>query len=174
MSVLTLVRHGQASFFSADYDQLTPLGEQQVRLLGEYWARRGTTFDEVYTGPRVRQKRSAELTGAAYRHAGLAWPDPTVVDDLDEYDYSGMLRRLAPELARGDAEFAHLADVYRRSDEGERMRTFQKMFEALLHHWQAAPHDGGPVESWPAFRERVRRAIRRVQELPGQGRRVAV
>ena len=61
MSVLTLIRHGQASFFDANYDQLSPVGERQMRALGEYWARRNLRFDEVCTGPRVRQERSAQL-----------------------------------------------------------------------------------------------------------------
>ena len=72
MSVLTLVRHGQASFFDANYDQLSPLGERQMRVLGEYWARRGLRLDEVYTGPRIRQKRSAELAVTACRQAGIS------------------------------------------------------------------------------------------------------
>ena len=35
MSRLILVRHAQASFFSKDYDQLSPLGEVQAAALGE-------------------------------------------------------------------------------------------------------------------------------------------
>ena len=35
MSELVLVRHGQASFFSDDYDQLSPLGELQSQTLGQ-------------------------------------------------------------------------------------------------------------------------------------------
>ena len=69
MSVLTLIRHGQASFFDANYDQLSPVGERQMRALGEYWARRHLHFDEVCTGPRVRQERSAQLAVAACRQS---------------------------------------------------------------------------------------------------------
>jgi len=72
MSVLTLVRHAQASFHAADYDALSPLGREQARLLGEYWARRGIDFDEVYCGPRVRQRHTAEIVGAAVTQAGRA------------------------------------------------------------------------------------------------------
>ena len=48
MSVLTLVRHGQASFFAADYDRLSPAGEGQARHLGDYWARQ-----DGATGPSL-------------------------------------------------------------------------------------------------------------------------
>ena len=82
MSVLTLIRHGQASFFADNYDQLSELGERQARALGEYWARRELKFDEVYTGPRVRQSHSAELAVAAARHrvVGAHGRDPDVAD----------------------------------------------------------------------------------------------
>jgi len=34
MGTLYLVRHGQASFGAANYDQLSPLGQQQCGQLG--------------------------------------------------------------------------------------------------------------------------------------------
>jgi broad specificity phosphatase PhoE len=175
MSVLTLVRHGQASFFADDYDQLTPLGEQQSRLLGEYWIRHGVSFDAVYTGPRARQQRSAEIVGAVFHQAASAWPDPVVVPDLDEFDLHGIFHRLAPEFCRQNADFAGLFDGYRRSaGESDRLRTFQRMFEMLLVHWQTQPAGDGRFECWPDFRERVERAIRQVVEAPAPGRRVVM
>ena len=50
MSSLYLVRHGQASFLADDYDVLSPLGEEQARQLGRYWARIGLRVDEVIAG----------------------------------------------------------------------------------------------------------------------------
>ena len=41
------MRHAQASFHAADYDCLSPLGEQQSRWLGEHFLARGITFDAV-------------------------------------------------------------------------------------------------------------------------------
>ncbi|MFZ1974119.1 MAG: phosphoglycerate mutase family protein, partial [Candidatus Acidiferrales bacterium] len=76
MGNLYLVRHGQASFLQQNYDKLSPVGEAQARLLGEYWARRGITFDRVCVGPRERQKDTVELVRAAYRTSGTAFPEP--------------------------------------------------------------------------------------------------
>ncbi len=174
MSVLTLIRHGQASFFSDHYDQLSALGEQQSRALGEYWSRRGIVFDTVYTGPRERQQRSAELAVAAFRRNGKSCPEPVVFADLDEYDLKGLLRILAPELARQNADFARLAERYLRNDGEERMRSFQPMFEMLLQHWQSGTPDCAGLETWSAFRARVHRAIRQLQERAVSGGRVAL
>ncbi len=175
MSFLTLVRHGQADFFAADYDQLTPLGEQQAQRLGEYWARLGLQFDEVFTGPRVRQRRSAELAGAAVRAAGLAWPEPVVLDDLDEFDLHGILHEIMPEFSRSNVEFAgRLAEYRQCTAERQKLQSFQRLFEPLLLYWQGLPHGDTHFESWPAFRERVERAVGQIVETGPSGRRVVL
>jgi broad specificity phosphatase PhoE len=174
MSVVTLVRHGQASFFADDYDRLSAVGEQQSRHLGQYWAARRVVFDEVYTGPRRRQRQSAELTGAAYRAAGLDWPGPVVLEDLDEYDLHGLLHRLAPQYAQQDHAFSQLVKTYRSAGEADRFKDFQRMFDLLVRYWQQTDSTDAGVESWPAFHRRVERVIRSLQEAPGRGRRIAV
>src|SRR5258708_7482689 len=127
MSSLILVRHGQASFFAANYDELSQVGREQSRLLGEYWARRGLVFDTIYTGPRARQRQTAKLVGAAQVQAGLPWPEPVEDLELDEYDIGGLVHRLAPALARQDRAFAELLAQYQQSaDDVSRARSFQR------------------------------------------------
>src|SRR5262249_29959201 len=106
MSVLVLVRHGQASFSADDYDDLSPAGQAQARRLGDYWTHQAQSFDEIYVGPRRRQQQTAALVGDRFRAAGRPWPEPVVLEELDEYDLDGLLGRLAPALARQDHEFA--------------------------------------------------------------------
>ena len=50
MSVVLLVRHGQASFGAEDYDRLSALGEEQSRLLGSSLAARGVRPEVVVRG----------------------------------------------------------------------------------------------------------------------------
>ncbi|MCO8647501.1 histidine phosphatase family protein, partial [Burkholderia multivorans] len=45
MAELFLVRHGQASFGTDDYDRLSDVGVQQGVWLGEYLARAHAPFD---------------------------------------------------------------------------------------------------------------------------------
>jgi broad specificity phosphatase PhoE len=174
MSVLTLVRHGQASLFAKNYDELSALGRDQARLLGEFWARRKIDFDEVYCGPRVRQRQTADLAGAAYARTGRAWPEPVDLPDLDEYDLDSLIHHVAPELARQDPGFAELVANYRRDESGpDRERSFRKVFEALTRHWVKMTDSVDGVEGFPAFRDRVGRGLRRVME-GRSGRRVAL
>jgi broad specificity phosphatase PhoE len=175
MSVLTLMRHGQASFFADNYDQLTPLGEQQSRLLGEHWLRQGVQFDAVYAGPRARQRRSAELAGAAFRQAGQPWPEPMTLPELDEFDLHGVFHQIVPELAQQNLEFAALLQGYRQTTgERDRLRAFQHVFEPLLVHWQLLPGGRNGLESWLDFRDRVERALRQIVETGSSGRRIAL
>lgn len=173
MSVLTIVRHGQASLFAADYDQLSAVGEQQARALGTYWARHGVRIDAVFSGPRVRHRKFAELAAASYREHGLDWPEPVVLNELDEFDLDGMAQHVAPQLPARDAEFARMVQEFRECrDDGERQRAFMRMFARVLRHWQAAEVLEGDVETWPAFRARVAGVIRRIQTETGRGARV--
>jgi broad specificity phosphatase PhoE len=175
MSVLILVRHGQASFAAADYDNLSALGRDQSHLLGDFWVRRGLAVDEVFTGPRARQRQTAELVGARHLEADRPWPVLSVLPELDEYDLTGLMHKLAPELVERDAMFASLVEGYRKDPNGpDRHRRFQQMFEALTLHWQTASAAVDGVESWPAFRNRVQRGLQRVLGGAGRGRRVAM
>lgn len=176
MSTLTLVRHGQASFFADDYDRLSPLGEAQSERLGEYWIRLGEVFSEVYVGPLRRQQQTAELVGAAFGRAGIQWPEPVVLSQLDEYDLTGLLDRFGPALASRDAAFAELVESFGKTEEArERTRAFQRMFETLLTHWQSAQDvaETDLLESWPVFRDRVCSALDRMTEPVSRGRRIA-
>jgi len=172
MSVLTLVRHGQASFGSDNYDRLSTLGEEQARQLGRYLASNRVTFDEVYTGPRSRQQRTSELVAIEFEAAGLSWPSHVILKDLDEYDLDGLFHRFAPTLMERFPQFALLMDDYEKSEGAQnRLRTFQRMFESLLRHWQLATTLDSGIESWPGFQTRVQRVISHVQNQTGRSRR---
>jgi broad specificity phosphatase PhoE len=63
MGTLYLVRHGQASFGSDDYDRLSELGARQCERLGEYFRAKGLRFDGVITGTLKRHVQSHEALG---------------------------------------------------------------------------------------------------------------
>ena len=90
MALLTLVRHGQASYMAENYDKLSPLGEQQARKLGEFWLRSGTRFQQVFQGPAERHGRTASIVAEVFADAGEPWPEPVTVPEMDEFD--GLLR----------------------------------------------------------------------------------
>ena len=162
-------------FFANDYDKLSSIGEQQLRHLGTHWAQQRLVIDEVYCGPRLRQRDSARLAGEEYQKSGLSWPEPIVLEELDEYDLAGLTKYVAPRLAGVNPEFARMAMSYLQSTvELDKLRAFQRMFEVLLRHWQSDTSDRTDVETWPKFRQRVDGAMRRIQTQTARSRRVVV
>ncbi len=100
MGHLYLVRHGQASLGAADYDQLSPLGQQQSQRLGEHWRSLGLHFDTVITGSMKRhaQTLAGIQAGMSTAHEAVIWPT------LNEYDAEAVIRAIQPgELVKPTA-----------------------------------------------------------------------
>ena len=174
MSNLYVVRHGQASFFAEDYDQLSLVGETQSRLLGQYWAQRRVTFDQIFVGPRRRHVETARLVGEEFRAAGLSWPEPVVLAGLDEYEAEAVLKQALPRLVAEHESIQQLnAAVERATDRAEKLRTFQKLYEVVIDRWAHGQLDLPQVESWAAFCQRMHRALDEIVVPPGGGRQVA-
>lgn len=97
------MRHGQASFGAADYDQLSPLGQQQCQRLGAFWRARGQRFDAVFSGTL---RRHAQSLAALAEGWGGALPAVNIRPGLDEYDSAALIRAIHPEplAAPRDAE----------------------------------------------------------------------
>lgn len=175
MSTLILVRHGQASFFSDDYDRLSPLGEEQSRILGRHWARVGLVPDEIYAGTLRRQTGTAEAAGEAMRAAGRPWPGLRTFEGFNEYDADAVMKSLLPELLERDPKYGRLNDEMKAAVEPrDRYRTFHRLLEAVMSVWAAGEYESAGVPSWTGFRDGVREGLRRVMESGGGGRTVAV
>ncbi|WP_019010919.1 histidine phosphatase family protein [Deinococcus aquatilis] len=158
MSELILVRHGQATPFEADTDQLSPLGAAQAQAVGVHLAAAGLRPTDVICGPLVRQRESARLAHAA---AGGSWPQISTDPRLAEYDGDGLIQHLAPVLAAQNSEFAALLDAFNAQRETpERNRYFQHMLEPLTDAYLRGEVEHPEVETWADFRGRVRVFLR--------------
>lgn len=90
MGSLLLVRHGQASFGAANYDQLSALGQRQCRRLGEYLGQRGRRFEAVFSGTLARHLQSWQAIAEGMDDAA----SPGAVHSLaalNEYDSAAMI-----------------------------------------------------------------------------------
>ena len=164
-----MVRHGQASAFAENYDRLSTLGELQSKLLGACWKRRGIGFDRVFCGPRLRQRRTAEIACDA---AGL--PPPVMLDALDEMRVEPLFAQQMPEIYQRYGHLQTLSDamVAARGD-AARAKAFARLFGATLHLWIRGEITAAGVEAWTAFQARVREALLAAR-FDGQGKRVAI
>lgn len=149
MGVVLLVRHGQASFGSDDYDVLSETGWEQARLLGRWLADRGVRPDLVVRGSMRRHRETAEAMSE-----GAGWSADRRVDaDWDEFDHLGVVS------AHGE------------SVDGLDRREFQLLFERATARWTAGESAGYP-ETYVDFVGRVARATDAAAAEAGSGRTV--
>jgi broad specificity phosphatase PhoE len=175
MGILYLVRHAQASFLQQNYDKLSPLGEAQARLLGEYWAQRKIAFNRICMGPRERQHDTVSLVSDAYRRAGLAFPEPLVLPEFDEYQGEEVLKRGLPQLLETNQAVRDLHTSFQLSATDAELRAnFQRLYETIVGGWvRGALHLPG-VETWREFAGRVNSGLVKFLGGGARGERVAI
>jgi broad specificity phosphatase PhoE len=93
MGTLYLVRHGQASFGTDDYDRLSELGARQCERLGAYFRERNLRFDGVITGTLKRHTQSFD----ALQRGLQAAHEPLAMPGLNEYDSYAIVRTVHPQ-----------------------------------------------------------------------------
>jgi broad specificity phosphatase PhoE len=149
VGVILLVRHGQASWGTADYDVLSPTGQEQAVVTGRALA--PVSPDVVVHGTLRRQ---VDTAGALVEAAG--WSSPAVVVDerWNEMDHQQLMA------------------AQPRPFDGEPTREeFQAWFEAATDRWLSGEHDDEYAETFTAFRGRVDAAL---AELTDAGTAVVV
>ena len=141
MTAVYLVRHGQASFGAADYDQLSPVGRQQAVVLGAELRRREVDVDAVWSGTLRRQLATATECLA---EAGLDLP---VRQDArwNEYDHLGLVPSGQPA-----------------GDLVEASRDFQRELDEAIEAWMTGDHSNGTTGTWAEFSGGVRAALAEV------------
>ena len=157
MADLILVRHGQASFGQAVYDKLSPLGQRQSSLLGQWLKRCGVKPDVVASGRMERQVDTAALCLGDC--GGPEQKDWLTLDGLGEYDHDTIVARFKPEWADPALLRADLAKT------NHPRRVFHAMYLQAIARWTGGAFDDEYPESWTAFRARVVEGLRTLTSL---------
>ena len=167
MGQILLVRHGQASFGSNNYDQLSSHGQAQAGMLGQWFAQRGQKFDLVVTGSMARHRQTAQACMAELGNAPLP-ADWHTDAGFNEYDHDEILHRHWPQFAEPGEVRRFLAET----DNGNRV--FQQIFQDAMARWMDGQHDAEYREPWPVFRQRCVSALRRLSEAATASRTIVV
>ncbi|MEU6818499.1 histidine phosphatase family protein [Streptomyces sp. NPDC046860] len=153
MPLISLVRHGQASFGARDYDVLSGLGREQATATGHELARRGLREPLLVCGTLARQRDTARLLAEA---AGFEEPvseDPR----WNEYDHLALLDRYTAP------------DPERRADS----RAVQGLLDRALAAWIEDTGRTGPA-GWPSFAGGATVALAELTSALGRGRDAVV
>lgn len=135
MKNIFLVRHGQASAGTDNYDRLSSLGIKQAELLGEYWKQHGFKIQAAFSGSLDRQQHTAKLALAGIADS----PNVKTVEALNEYNHVIVDRLFGDGISSDDG-----MDV-----------TFDQYF-STMQRWHDADSTAltEGAESWQAFAER--------------------
>jgi len=159
-SRLWLIRHAQASFGSADYDQLSERGEQQARRLAQWLtADPDLQFARVVSGTLRRHAQTLEPIVAAFTAAGRALPQAEQDADWNEFQHEAVVRAWATSHADHPLLAAARTNAHDR-------RTIHGLLAEALHAWARGELDGAVPETWTGFGARVARARARLESVP--------
>jgi len=150
MGTLYLVRHGQASFGTADYDQLSDLGTRQCQALGTWFVQSGLRFEAALTGSLRRHKQS--LAAIAAGHGDM--PLPRVWPGLNEYDAEALIR----------AHHVGPLPTAALSDSPELVKAYFRLLRDALAAWTAGHTQPAGMPSWPDFVAGVAGALDHVRQ----------
>lgn len=169
MSMIYLIRHGQASFGSDDYDKLSKLGVQQARILAGFLYDCGLRFDGVYAGTMRRQVETADEVLSFFRDSGTPWPELVQTEAFDEYDTDAIVRAVLPSMLADDPSYGDDLSTMFTSK-----ASFKRIFETAMLRWVNAAALTGGVETWEGLKARVAAAIDGIRRVHGRGSTVAV
>ncbi len=149
MTTLYIVRHGQASFGSENYDKLSELGKTQSSYLGQHFAERELTFDKLITGTLTRHRETAQ----GIRKTLGSLPQPEELEALNEFDFMAVVNRyLAMNPQAKPSHQATAKDYYR-------------ILKQAMLAWSGGELTlANEQESWSQFESRAARALARISE----------
>ncbi|KNX36853.1 histidine phosphatase family protein [Luteipulveratus halotolerans] len=148
MSVILLVRHGQASFGKRDYDVLSERGHEQAALLGRALADRGVVPARVLHGGMRRQ-----LDTAVGMVEAAGWSSTPEADERwAEFDHQDVIAAHRPAYRNQLVMKADLARTLKPR------KAFQDVFAAATARWASGEHDDY-TETFAAFAARVGAAL---------------
>ncbi|MCG2608425.1 phosphoglycerate mutase family protein [Acinetobacter sp. SM34] len=149
MTTIYLIRHGQASFGAESYDQLSPNGELQAKLLGQYFDQILKETPYVVAGSMQRHQQTAQLALAE------CFPEAEIQTDnaWNEFNHQQVFAKYEPRFNE-----PHLLKQDVAKEENPRAY-LAKIFEGAIERWTGGDYHHEYDESWPHFKNRVETAL---------------
>lgn len=148
MTLIVLVRHGQASWGQPEYDVLSEHGRAQARTLGAAWCAGGFAPTRMLTGTMRRH-----VDTAAGLQQGLGSDlRPELVEGLEEFDGKDVFA----ETLGADGAFPDIYDA-----------SVEERLDHSLRRWVAADGARSYRETYAQFRARVADAFAGVRAVMG-------
>ena len=165
MANLLIVRHGQASFGAENYDQLSPLGQRQADLTGEFLRKMDTRFSAAYSGDLSRQRETGERVLDQLEQA----PELIIDPRFNEVQTDEQIEVMMPLLVERDARFADLVAAMDTDT-----KSFQKIIETVFNYWVSPECDVSGIQSWKDYHGGVVSAFENAMASAASGTDTAI
>ena len=164
---MVLIRHGQASAKEAVYDQLSPLGYEQSRVLGIHLRSQPWHPSVVCMGPRLRHRQTWETL----RLQGIGWPDASKHEALDELPAEQIMMNALPILLQPEHSLSELAHqlVMGGGLNAIAIEDVQRVLAGAMALWMADELDDSSMETWSDFKRRVHQTLEGLVTHAGAG-----
>jgi broad specificity phosphatase PhoE len=157
MVAVYLIRHGQASFGKADYDQLSDKGSEQSRLLGKYWQSMSAP-DKMYAGDLLRHGQTQEafllgLAGEGLKGDCLKGNSANSIGVILDSGFNELNH--VDILSCYDSQwknFAQMCDSIAGQPQANKL--FQQAFVSAVMRWVSGEYDDEYKENWSQFKKR--------------------
>ena len=165
MANLLIVRHGQASFGAENYDQLSPLGQRQADLTGEFLRKMDTRFSAAYSGDLSRQRETGQRVLDQLEQA-----TELIIDTrINEVQTDEQIEVMMPLLVERDARFADLVAAMDTDT-----KSFQKIIETVFNYWVSPECDVSGIQSWKDYHGGVVSAFENAMASAASGTDTAI
>ena len=161
MSILHLIRHGQASFGADDYDNLSPKGIEQSVALGKALSQKESKFDHVIVGPHRRHIQTFEGIKKGYKFADL--PDPFIDERFAENQLMEIAQHFIPQILNSNKT---TNEIFHTIPKEERHDKFLKLFHIVAKKWMNEELDLSEhnFEGFSVFRARIANTLKTIQD----------
>lgn len=152
MTTLYLIRHGQASFGAESYDQLSPNGELQAKLLGRYFDEILKEAPYVVAGSMQRHQQTAQLS------LDECFPESQIVTDSawNEFNHQQVFACYEPRFNQPELLKQDVAQHQNPRD------YLSQIFKGAIARWTGDDYHHEYEESWPVFKARVETGLQKL------------
>ena len=174
MAKVIYVRHGQASLFSENYDQLSELGYRQARAIGEYFLEHNFVFDKIYLGPLQRHRQTLDEIRNCFTQ--LNEKPVIVLEGLKEHQGYKSLKSLLPHLVTKDKRIQELLNVPYSNLE-DQIKHHIRIYDHFAQRWALGEFDdmlSHQFQTWKQFYEMTKMAYDNINLSTREGEEVLV
>lgn len=162
---LVLVRHGQASLGTDDYDRLSPRGYRQAERVAARLAVRLPDRPVLWSGTLRRHRQTLAPMVAAHGEEVVR------SEDLNEFSTYALVRSALRHAERLELD---VPPRHQLADPAAHLDVLLAWFPQVMAAWQGEGLDDPEVGTWSAFRERVLRPCAAWESSLRAGRSVIV